>query len=323
MDTTVSESNYLLDWKPQVLETWVEWQEAWQDASVFNLRLGLLHSIMDVGTASQTESGERLVFLLQLAEGHTKTENFVRDEPRRTYVDARWRQELAQKAFQVLLKHLFTNSTKFATDEPSWSQAMQYPGVFDGVASFVLVSSNTSSWSQNLELDDGYHRRDQDVVKRFKRNFCTWAWEFTKYPTYNQTHRYSDVLQFKQAFNEQLAPIRARLVPLLYEQGLLYSTPWRRHGDEAAVTAALRMSALGSDAEPTQEQLEDAFFKGRTTAGLLLMLAAYDRAATRDLERREAVEAERREERRLRDLAVAEDEAANVQARLQQLREET
>ena len=305
----------LLTFEPKPIKNWGEWvscwAKAWDETTSPELLAGLLHVGFGV-RASGPGAADRICLYLDLADGYGSDSNF-RSPERRLYLTwaeetplAELRQQLARKAFSLLVSHLFRDqreqSTKFYRP-PTWMGSLMLPGVLDRVLRFF--SPRELGGIENLSHSTPRHQRE--IVRQFLLDLCQTAWEYGRYDSGKRSY-------WSSAWTEPLIQARPRLISLLDELHRLRLLLDENYKLDEACLRQLEKLALGreyylpsltsqGDTHRRPRDLAEALYAGSVAAEVLLILRTRAEQATRMNELHEALRAQEEAEERLQKLA--------------------
>lgn len=289
-DTTQETRHPLLDKPLSELGSWTNWLERWETETQVEMLEGLLHVGFDIKIDKDGGFADRVIFYLQLADGHDSS-SFVEGDNQFS-LSPKWRKQLAKKAFAVLAQRLF----KFASDIQAGDEG--YRGLdwlkhderlLPTVLWFLRASPFDSAYNIG-EFEDGNRSHHRQLAREFALKLCKLAWGI-------EGRREFDRHSSGREFISRLEAAQVDLLPTLlelHEIGMLRS-PYCHLTD--ACKARLREVALKRSGT-----LEEAYFDGSKAAEVLILHNIRDREGARQAEIHQLERQSREAEQRLKQL---------------------
>lgn len=280
--------NPLLKKTLSYIRDWEEWLECWKNET----RLGALHSLLynalDAGSESGNEDHRRILFLLEVADGHDRsrdlqTEDEGHEHCARILTEVGWahsgsgglRALVAQKAMQVLCLRFFRPLEKYPgsrTTKHVWIEMMlRHPELFDKLIWFLRREEKGSGF-YNEPCDPG---NIKSIFRDFARDFCHFVWLHPGLYDYRGFEH--------EAARERLEKTRPQIVGILATLGALDNLLNWKDSDDPVILGELeklvfsRELYLPSISEPNREELRipqdlDEAVMGHSAAAEVLKL---------------------------------------------------
>ena len=281
------------------IKNWEEWKECWQGEDQAEYLNSLLHFGFNI-PVNEEEAAERLCLYLEIADGISRSSNFVKENeegedeffrlirlrasnPCKTFVQhehengiktrAEFRKMLAKKAFQVLCLKFFKNTSK-EDYLPSWYEGLLNPSA---LAKLFWFFRPENSW---YSIEDHYEK----IVYNFAYDFCIFIWNCAngravdKYFFFSQKIHKEDILLF-QSVSPDVITVLNRIGKLDF---LLYKNRYQEVSEdclnrleELALNKKLSLPKIDSswqneDRKP--KDIEEACFGGSQAAKVLTIL---------------------------------------------------
>ncbi len=211
--------NPLVAWQPDFIRTWADWQKLWSATNLFELRHGLLHCGFRVHTEDPKDDVDRLLFYLELADGHNSFERQGGDGWSNTYRQHKTalgdfkdeqsiREALAEKAYQVLAMSFFKLNEH--SGHLYWACNHADPRILEALIHFFRIYRGGMTWDYRF-----VNARDDSPADTAAKNFayamCRHVWN----PKYADMPHIKDVelmlIERFKAHRPQLARIMCGL----------------------------------------------------------------------------------------------------------------
>lgn len=180
-------------------------RETWAGLDSPGPIMGFLHE----WEITRNFTNERIVFLLELADGHRSYPEFDPEcECKR--MDSNWRGEISRKAFKMLCQHFFGTEQRYGHTHTLWYAHIFNPKVYAATIRFFNGDRERSDWKRNLPDSDAKHHSAIARTFLFELIRSSWAVEAAPY-FYKETESFTN----RSALAAMALPMRGVYVQLL------------------------------------------------------------------------------------------------------------
>lgn len=280
-DTALA-ANPLMAREISAIRTWEEWKEKWNTATSAEMLHSLLHfgfSIECKQCEQFEEENERIIFYLEIADGHGDERNFGDEDINTRHLKTdrlsnlptrQLKQSLSEKAFSILCNKFFKN--RGHDDCPTWAFIAVRPAVFEKLLWFFRWDDEKNKIIHNLyyPFSTPENEHNEEVAREFALGLCKFSYTFRYFGEYAGEND----KKIQKMFLE-VKPAIIRILLGLKKENILLRKDFYAGKTEITELKKICLAEELWDGTTfrTCKTMEEAYFFGSLTAAIAILLS--------------------------------------------------